>query len=157
MVFTKKNTHTHMPKKKNLLYLRHIDSMKKDLMTSLNDIGAVPHEHRSTGKKTMHWNISAFIMQLLLLSIRLPKYVYHNLTSQEKAMESPYIPLIIRHKEMYSREIRRFMWRYICFHAKDFIFWRSLAEMCALYIVLANIEIMFAKNAIVLESRSSML
>lgn len=49
----KTHTHTHMPKK-NLLYLRHIDSMKKGLMTSLNDIGAVPHEHRSTGKKPMH-------------------------------------------------------------------------------------------------------
>lgn len=86
LVFTKqktKNTHTDTHAKKNIFYLRQIDSMKKGLMTSLNDIGAVPHEHRSTGKNLMHWNISAFIMQLLLLSIRLPKYVYHNLTSQE--------------------------------------------------------------------------
>lgn len=56
LVFTKKNKkHTHRHTcKKNIFYLRQIDSMKKGLMTSLNDIGAVPHEHRSTGKKLMH-------------------------------------------------------------------------------------------------------
>lgn len=56
LVFTKKNqkTHTDTHAKKNLFYLRQIDSMKKGLMTSLNDIGAVPHEHRSTGKNLMH-------------------------------------------------------------------------------------------------------
>lgn len=59
----------------------------KNINRLLDDIRAVPHEHRSKGKKPNALKNKG-IYNTILLSIRLRKYIYHNLTSQENAMES---------------------------------------------------------------------